>query len=137
VNNSPPVTTISGAIRKRLSEIDQRMYEGERQVDIVAQLNRDGIKVSLKDFRQLLYRARKAKQKLEEKHKDSSPTANLFSKEFKQDQEQISKKTRKTQPPVNQKNLVEQKPVEEKKAGKMSVQDIDDLLKNPLDLDNM
>jgi len=113
------------------------MYEGERQVDIVAQLNRDGIKVSLKDFRQLLYRARKAKQKLGEKHKDSSPIANLLSEEFKQDQEQISKKTPTPKPPVTQKNLVEQKPVEEKKAGKMSVQDIDDLLKNPLDLDNI
>ena len=132
MNNPPPVTTISGAIRKRLTEIDQRMYEGQRQVDIVAQLNRDGIKVSLKDFRQLLYRARKARDKLDAKQRDSSSAQKLEIKEVQQQPEQVSKKPSKSERTETKKDIIERKP-----WGKMSVADLDNLLKNPLDLDNM
>lgn len=132
MNNPQPVTTISGAIRKRLTEIDQRMYEGQRQVDIVAQLNRDGIKVSLKDFRQLLYRARKARDKLDAKQRDSSSAQKLEIKEILQQPEQVSKKPSKSEPTETKKDIIERKP-----SGKMSVADLDNLLKNPLDLDNM
>jgi hypothetical protein len=132
VNNPPPVTTISGAIRKRLTEIDQRMYEGQRQVDIVAQLNRDGIKVSLKDFRQLLYRARKARDKLDAKQRDSSSAQKIEIKEIQHQPEQVSKKPSKSERTETKKDIIERKP-----SGKMSVADLDNLLKNPLDLDNM
>lgn len=60
-NVTKPKATLSGTIRKRLPDIEAKMYEGIRQATIVEELVEEGFTVSLKDFRQLLYRARKRK----------------------------------------------------------------------------
>lgn len=132
MNNPQQVTTISGAIRKRLPEIEQRMYEGERQIDIVTQLNKDGIKVSLKDFRQLLSRARKARKKQQEQQ---TPESSIIANKSKP-QNTIGLDSPR---PAVVSYLAEtqQKPTERKQSEKMSVSDLEDLLKNPIDLDKM
>ncbi len=130
--NTPPQVTISGQIRKRLAEIEKRMYEGERQSVIVEQLNSEGIKVSLKDFRQLLYRAKKARKRLEDQQKNSVKTEVKTDSKPEPKTVPVSKQKDKQEPVVNSPPKVEPKP-----AGKMSLADIDNMLKNPLDLDNI
>jgi hypothetical protein len=132
VNNPQQVTTISGAIRKRLTEIEQRMYEGERQIDIVTQLNKDGVKVSLKDFRQLLSRARKARKKQQEQQ---TPESSIIADKSKP-QNTVGLDSPR---PAVVSHLAEtqQKPSERKQSEKMSISDLEDLLKNPIDLDKM
>lgn len=70
------VVTLSGVIRKRLPLIEAQMFEGIRQIKIVEELVSEGYEVSLKDFRQLLYRARKAQKKLPEPLIDTSKKEN-------------------------------------------------------------
>jgi hypothetical protein len=132
VNNPEQETTISGAIRKRLPEIEQRMYEGERQIDIVTRLNNDGIKVSLKDFRQLLLRARKA-QKKQQKHQ--MPESSIIAP--KSQLENTARVNAPTQTVVSKLAEDQKKPVDQKPSGKMSLSDLEDLIKNPIDLDKM
>jgi hypothetical protein len=132
VNNPQQVTTISGAIRKRLPEIEQRMYEGERQIDIVTQLNKDGINVSLKDFRQLLSRARKARKKQQEQQ---TPESSIIADKSKPQNTVDLDSPR----PAVVSHLAEsqQIPTGRKQSEKMSISDLEDLLKNPIDLDKM
>lgn len=130
--NKPRTITISGAIRKRLPEIEQRMYEGERQSNIVDQLNTEGIKVSLKDFRQLLYRAKKARKRLEETHKTNTAVEENPDIKPAPIPKQVSRSKQNQEPVLKEAPKMEPKP-----AGKMSPSDIDNMLKNPLDLDNM
>jgi nucleoid DNA-binding protein len=132
VNNPQQVTTISGAIRKRLPEIEQRMYEGERQIDIVTQLNKDGIKVSLKDFRQLLSRARKARKKQQEQQ---TPESSIIADKSKP--QNIVGLDSPKPAVVSQLAETQRKPAERKQSEKMSISDLEDLLKNPIDLDKM
>ena len=62
---TPRPISLSGAIRKRLPDIEQKMFEGVRQSVIVEELAAEGFAMSLADFRQLLYRARNAKKPAE------------------------------------------------------------------------
>lgn len=108
------------------------MYEGERQSVIVDQLNSEGIKVSLKDFRQLLYRAKKARKRLEDQQKNN-PNPEVKTDSVRETKSvPIPKQKDKQEPVVNPPPKVEQKP-----AGKMSIADIENMLKNSLDLDNI
>jgi len=132
VNIPEQETTISGAIRKRLPEIEQRMYEGERQIDIVTRLNNDGIKVSLKDFRQLLLRARKAQKK---QQKQEMPESSIIAP--KSQLENTARVDASTQTVVSKLAEHQKKPVDQKPSGKMSLSDLEDLIKNPIDLDKM
>lgn len=100
------------------------MYEGERQSDIVAQLNSEGIKVSLKDFRQLLYRARKARKPIIESHE------NIMSVEAETNIESVPEIKKKSA--TKSASVVQHKP-----PGKMTLAEIDEMLKKPLDLDNI
>ena len=54
--------TLSGVIRKRLTEIEAQMFEGVSQSAIVENLRLEGFEISIEGFRQLLYRARKSKK---------------------------------------------------------------------------
>lgn len=132
MNNPEQETTISGAIRKRLPEIEQRMYEGERQIDIVTRLNKDGIKVSLKDFRQLLLRARKAQKK---QQKQETPESSIIA--HKSQLESTARVDAPTQTAVSKLAENQKKPIDQKLSGKMSLSDLEDLIKNPIDLDKM
>ena len=51
--------TLSGTIRERLPSYELRLFNGERQSVFVDELVNEGLKISIADFRTLLYRARK------------------------------------------------------------------------------
>ena len=105
--------TLSGVIRKRLPIIETRMYEGVRQAVIVDELNAEGFNVSIKDFRQLLYRARKSQKP----QSYESKTITEIAIEPKPSEEKASEKTNTS-------------------VKKMSQKDIHEMLKNDIDLDS-
>ncbi|MDQ1817799.1 hypothetical protein RBA41_31310 [Massilia sp. CCM 9210] len=128
MNNSRSVT-VSGIIRKRLSEFEQRMYEGESQTSIVSDLNeKDGITISLKNFRQLLSRARKAAQKkLTLAEPVQQPVTTALPPEIAKVEKETKANPEKERPPLNEKS----------KRSKMSLNDMNKLLNESLDLDNI
>ncbi len=115
--------TLSGVIRSRLAIIESRMFEGVRQKVIVEELTKEGFEVSEKDFRQLLYRARKKRK--------SAAIPVVYGVTEAQEKPDIEAETK---PEKQQQN----EPVQAKEISKkMSQQDIHKMLKNDIDLDSL
>jgi len=109
--------SFSGVIRKRLPAIEAQMFEGVRQAVIVEGLAAEGYAMSVKDFRQLLYRARKAQAATKSKVKKTTDSG------VKKGQEK----------PVEPEKNVVQKTTEPSK--KMSQDDLQKMLSSDIDLD--
>ena len=117
MKNQRPIT-LSGVIRKRLPQIEARMYEGVKQRVIVDELAAEGFTVTIRDFRVLLHRARKAKKPTSQI--DNSVVNTELKKEpEKQPEKQIEKTS--------------EKPKQVSKV--MSKQELQDMLNSDIDLD--